>query len=101
MNKLAIITSRFPYPLDKGDKLRAYHQIKELSKYKSVTLFCLTDEKVSQEQLNELEKFCDEINLYTLSKFTIFINLIKTLFSNKPLQVGYFYSKKTSQENSC
>lgn len=94
MSKLAIITSRFPYPLDKGDKLRAYHQIKELSKYQSITLFCLTDEKVNEENYKELAKYCDEINVYTLSKFTILINLALSLFSKKPIQVGYFYSRK-------
>ena len=30
--KLIYLTSRFPYPINKGDKLRSYHQIKELSK---------------------------------------------------------------------
>ncbi len=94
MNKLAVITSRFPYPLDKGDKLRAYHQIKELSNHQEITLFCLTDERVTQNQLTELEKFCKTIHVYRLTRLQIILNLIKTIFSRKPLQVGYFFSKK-------
>ena len=29
--KLLVLLSRIPYPLDKGDKLRAFHQIKDLN----------------------------------------------------------------------
>ena len=29
--KLLMLVSRFPFPLDKGDKLRAFYQIKEMS----------------------------------------------------------------------
>jgi polysaccharide biosynthesis protein PslH len=30
MDKIFVIASRVPFPLDKGDKLRIYHQVKEL-----------------------------------------------------------------------
>ena len=36
--KLFVITSRIPFPLDKGDKLRVYHQLKELSKHHKIYL---------------------------------------------------------------
>ena len=29
--KLFVLLSRFPYPLDKGDKLRAYYQLRYLA----------------------------------------------------------------------
>jgi hypothetical protein len=30
--RILVLLSRVPYPLEKGDKLRAFHQIKELSR---------------------------------------------------------------------
>ena len=39
--KILLILPRFPYPLEKGDKLRAYHQIKELSVNHDIALFAL------------------------------------------------------------
>ena len=50
--KLVIIVSRFPFPLEKGDKLRAFHQIKELSSTYSITLITTTDSKVSKESID-------------------------------------------------
>lgn len=100
MEKLVVITSRFPYPLDKGDKLRAYNQIKYLSQYKEIYLFCLTDEKISEDKVEHVAEFCKEIEIFTLSNFQIAYNLIRTLFSRKPFQVGYFYNKSIHKKIS-
>ncbi len=68
-----MFTSRFPYPLEKGDKLRAYHQIKELSNHFEVHLFSITEHKVKQEHLDELKKYLDENPKPTFKKFADFI----------------------------
>ena len=96
--KLLILTSRFPFPLNKGDKLRAYHQIKELSKKNSICLISLTEKEIAKEELNELKKYCSEIHVYKLSKWKIYWNLIAGLFSNKPFQVKYFYQRSIHQK---
>ena len=44
--KLVIITPRVPDTLDKGDKLRIYHQIKYLSKFHKIYLICLEKKKM-------------------------------------------------------
>ena len=36
--KILVVLPRFPYPLEKGDKLRAYHQIRILSQRNEVFL---------------------------------------------------------------
>lgn len=92
--KIFIILSRVPYPLEKGDKLRAFNQIKELSKNNQVYLFALNDLDPNQQAVAELLKYCKEVTVFRLTKFTIALNLIRTLFDGKPFQVGYFYSKK-------
>ena len=96
--RILIVVSRFPFPLEKGDKLRAYHQIKELSKYYSITLFSLSDKKLKSEQLYELEKYCDKVMTHRLSKFTIAWNILLAFLSKRPLQVGYFFSNRAKQK---
>ncbi len=44
--KLLVVLSRVPFPLEKGDKLRAYHLVKRLAMRHEVYLFCLTDQRV-------------------------------------------------------
>lgn len=91
--KLVIITSRFPYPLEKGDKLRAYYQIKELSKSFDIHLISITESTISLADYNELKRYCKEIKLYRINFLTKWLNVFFNLFSNLPFQVSYFYTK--------
>lgn len=86
--------SRFPYPLEKGDKLRAFHQIKELSKTYSITLITTTDSAVKKESIDQVRKYCTTIYIIKLSKISIFFNVFIQVFTKKPFQTGYFYSSK-------
>ncbi len=61
--KIFVLLSRFPYPLEKGDKLRAYYQLKELAKKHQIILCCLTDENVSEKSKQNLEEFCSDYHL--------------------------------------
>lgn len=90
--KLIVVLSRFPYPLEKGDKLRSYYQIKELSKRFTIFLIALTDRVISEEDKNELNVFCTSISIYKLSKWSTIFNSFIALLGTKPIQVGYFYN---------
>jgi sugar transferase (PEP-CTERM/EpsH1 system associated) len=93
--KLFIILPRFPYPLEKGDKLRAYNLIKHLSEQNDIILCSLNDnKKLKKENISALEPYCYKIKVFRLSYTGIIFNILKALFSGKPLQVGYFYNRK-------
>ena len=96
--KLFVILSRVPYPLEKGDKLRAFNQIKELSKSHQIILFALNDTTLDERAIDELKKYCSAISIVKFSKFTIFFNLFRAFFNGKPLQVGYFYFSKAQKK---
>lgn len=95
---IVVCLSRFPYPLEKGDKLRAFHQLKSLSKEYSITLFCTTDEEVAPANYAIVKAFCKEIHVYKLSRFGLLFTLFTHLFSNKPFQVQYFYRFSISRK---
>lgn len=90
--KLFVLLSRFPYPLEKGDKLRAFHQIKELSAKHDIYLVCLSDQSVKEEWLQEVKKYCVQLHVFRLNKFLIYFNTAKQIFTDKPFQTGYFFS---------
>lgn len=89
--KIVYLVSRVPFPLEKGDKLRAYHQLKQLSKKFEVHLICLNDTSINAIAIKELESFCSSVTIHKLSKIKIFFRLFFALFSKKPFQVNYFY----------
>ncbi|WP_018342991.1 glycosyltransferase [Cytophaga aurantiaca] len=87
---ILVALSRFPYPTDKGDKLRAFYQIKELSKKHTIFLLCLSDEVVSEQHVSKLKAYCTEIKIIGLNKKHIYLNLFSSLFNKAPFQVNYF-----------
>jgi polysaccharide biosynthesis protein PslH len=92
--KLVVMLSRFPYPLEKGDKLRAYYQIKEMSAHFDINLICISENKPKKEDLSELEKFCSSIDVHLVPKWRGWLSCMVALFTGKPLQVAYFYSSR-------
>ena len=96
--KLFVLLSRFPYPLEKGDKLRAFHQIKELSAHFEIHLCALTDETVTKKQRGELEPYCKTIHTVRLKKWMIYLNTAFQFFTDKPYQVGYFFQSSAQRK---
>lgn len=97
--KIFVLTSRIPWPLEKGDKLRIYNQIKQLSANNEVFLCALnTVSKVDkQAAFQALQPYCSSINFIDLSKPAIAFNMLRALFKGLPFQCGYFYSRKTQK----
>jgi sugar transferase (PEP-CTERM/EpsH1 system associated) len=89
--KLLVILSRVPWPLDKGDKLRAYHQIRQLARHHQIELIALNDKALHPEAEKELSKYCSKVHIFPLRKSVIALNIARNFFSGKPLQAGYFY----------
>jgi polysaccharide biosynthesis protein PslH len=96
--KIFVLLSRVPYPLDKGDKLRAYHQINHLSQNHEVFVCCLTDSPVHQDAVSELSKICQSLVIIPLKKWQIYASLFLGMFSDKPFQVHYFFQKQAKRK---
>jgi sugar transferase (PEP-CTERM/EpsH1 system associated) len=91
--KILAMLSRVPFPLDKGDKLRAYHQLRELSRHHEIHLCCVDDDRSSPESINHLREFCQSVHVFPLTRAGILFNIAMAFFKGKPLQCGYFYSR--------
>ena len=95
--RLVVVSSRFPYPLITGDRLRLFHQLRFLSKTWDICLISLTDSKVSVDHVEELKKYCQEVHVLSLPKWKSAASLSKNVFKSKPFQVSYFYDKQIHQ----
>jgi sugar transferase (PEP-CTERM/EpsH1 system associated) len=95
--KLVVLTSRIPYPLEKGDKLRIFHQIKHLAKSHEICLICLNEssEEIDTSVLNEL---VTELYIIPLAKWKIPFRLFFAIFHNLPFQVEYFLERKNKKK---
>ncbi|MGB0918030.1 MAG: glycosyltransferase [Flavobacteriales bacterium] len=96
--RIFVLLSRFPYPLEKGDKLRAFHQLRILSKHHEIFLCALHEEELQPDWISEVKKHCTELKTIKLSRVNQFVNLGFSLLRKEPFQVAYFYQKKAQQE---
>lgn len=94
--RLFIILPRVPYPTEKGDKLRAFHQIRHLAKTHEIILCALNEGDLHEDALPVLRKIVKAVHIIPISKTAIALNLIRSLFSGKPFQVGYYYHHKAA-----
>jgi glycosyltransferase involved in cell wall biosynthesis len=98
MARIFVITSRYPYPLEKGDKLRIYNQLKYLSHYHEIHLFAINEIGPTKEQVDALSPYCTSIHTHVLPTYKRIFKLWGALFSKRPLQVQYFYSPRAKKE---
>ena len=91
--RLLVLLSRVPYPLEKGDKLRAYHLVRRLARKHEIYLFCLSDTPTTPEDIAHLKEFCGHIEVVRIGRGSILLRLIKAVFSRLPFQVAYFRNR--------
>ena len=97
--KIFVLLPRIPWPLEKGDKLRAFNQIKQLAKNNEVILCALNDKKVNKENaFKALQPYCKSVNFIDLGKVSILFNLAMAFFKGIPIQCGYFYNKRAHKK---
>lgn len=96
--KILVVLSRIPFPLEKGDKLRAYYQIKELSKQHDIYLVALYNRVVPAEAMRELTPFCREVHFLKQNPVRSVVNMAGALLKGLPVQCGYFYSHKNHKQ---
>ncbi len=90
---IAVILSRFPYPLEKGDKLRAYFQLVDLAKVFDIHLICTTEKEIQKNDFEKILKLCKTVHVFKLKRINLFLNLCWAIVDSKPFQVRYFYQK--------
>jgi sugar transferase (PEP-CTERM/EpsH1 system associated) len=95
--KLVVLTSRIPYPLEKGDKLRIFHQIKHLAKSHEICLICL-NESSDDIDTSVLKELVTELHIVPLAKWKIPFRLFFAIFHNLPFQVEYFLERKNKKK---
>jgi sugar transferase (PEP-CTERM/EpsH1 system associated) len=90
--RILFLLSRVPYPIEKGDKLRAYHHLQYLSKKHEIILVALNRGRADERSVAKIKEFCSQVHVIQFGYIQIILNLVRAFFTGKPLQVGYFYN---------
>jgi sugar transferase (PEP-CTERM/EpsH1 system associated) len=86
------IAHRIPYPPNKGEKIRAFHQIRFLSRNHRVHLACMVDDREDLKYMEVLKKYCVSVDAVYRSKTLAKFQALLGLFRKQPLTMSAFYS---------
>lgn len=92
--KILYLAHRIPYPPNKGDKIRSFHEIKFLSKSHQIHLCCLADNPKDLQYAGDLKAYCQTVTIVPINPRIARLKSMQYLFSGRPLSIPYFYSRK-------
>ena len=94
MKRLLYISHRVPYPPDKGERVRAFHEIKALSEHFRVTLAFLAHDAADQQAAEPMRQWCEEIIVAPAGGLAGKLRGGLSLLRGRSATEGYFQSKR-------
>jgi polysaccharide biosynthesis protein PslH len=86
------VVHRVPYPPDKGDRIRAFHLLRFLSRHASVHLACLADEPVGDGVVEALEKYAARVAVFPIGGWSRWRRILGSLAAGGTATEGAFQS---------
>lgn len=92
--KLLFLTSRLPWPPNRGDRIRTYHLLKQLSEDYEITLVSFYSKQSELDGSEALKKLCDEVHFVFYPFWQSILSTLIGFWRGTPLQVEYYRSRK-------
>lgn len=94
MKRLLFIAHRVPYPPDKGERVRAFHEIRALAEHFRVTLAALAHSPEDRASGRELESWCERVVTAPAGGTLGLARGTAALLRGKSVTEGYFRSRR-------
>jgi sugar transferase (PEP-CTERM/EpsH1 system associated) len=91
--RLLVAAPRFPWPLDKGDRLTVYNLLQHFGRRHSVALVCFLEPGQDPGWVRELDGVVERLEVVPLRRAGAYARAALGLASRRPLQVHYYYSR--------
>jgi sugar transferase (PEP-CTERM/EpsH1 system associated) len=98
MKRLAMVCHRVPYPPDKGERVRAYHQLRALARHFRITLATLTHDAPDRKAADTLGQWCDEVITAGAGGLAGRVRGGLRLLAGRSVTEGYFHSPRLLQQ---
>lgn len=88
--RLLCLTSRLPYPPNRGDRLRAFHFIEHFSRDHDLTLISFISDERERENIRPLQQYFREVHVIKKSAVRSALTTGLNIWRNEPLQSLYY-----------
>lgn len=90
--RILFLTGRLPYPPTRGDRLRAYHFLRVLSRQHKITLLSFIADDTETAHIGPLREFCEDIQLVHRGQLQSTTTTAINAWRAAPLQSLYYRS---------
>ena len=90
MANLLYLVHRMPYPPNKGDKVRSYNMLKQLTRHHQVFLGTFIDDPDDQQHVAALRVMCADLHVAALNPGLARVASLGGLLSGQALTLGYY-----------
>ncbi len=87
---ILVISHRFPYPPDRGEKIRLWHILGHLAQSYRVFMGCLVDDARDWGHVAQVEAFCAELGCFGIDKRRQKLRAVARLRVGRPLMLDYY-----------
>jgi sugar transferase (PEP-CTERM/EpsH1 system associated) len=94
---ILFLAHRVPYPPDKGERIRAFHEIEFLAKRHTVDLFCLASTPEEVQQGDRLRRWCRQVAVERVKAWEVTWRAALAFAKGEAASVAVFYSKRLHQ----
>jgi len=98
MKRLLFMAHRVPYPPDKGERVRAFHEIRALAGRFRVTVACLAHNPSDAAAAAELRRSCDEVLVAPAGGGAGLARAAWSVLAGRSATEGYFRSPRLAGE---
>ena len=95
--RILLVTPRFPYPTRTGDTLTVYHMLRHFSRRHEIDLVSCAGRMPSPEDVAAVTPFCRSVHTVPISRLRSVLNGSAGMLRGRPLQAGWFYSRKLAR----
>lgn len=95
--KILYLSHCCPFPPNKGEKIRTFHEIRCLSQHHEIHLACLTQDPADLKHYNDLGRFCESVKIVSFAARRAKFKCLPYLLTPSPLSVPYFYHQELQQ----
>jgi polysaccharide biosynthesis protein PslH len=95
---ILFLAHRIPYPPNKGEKIRAFHELQFLAARHTIDLFCFADNAAEAEEQWNLRNLCRRIYVEARNPAWIKLRMARSFARQEPLTNGCFFSPRFRNE---
>jgi sugar transferase (PEP-CTERM/EpsH1 system associated) len=95
--KILYLAHRIPYPPNKGEKIRTFHQIQQLARRHPIHLYSFVDDPNDLAGASKLRESCASVEVVYRGQARTFLLAAAAFLKRSPFSVSLFYRKALAE----